>query len=94
MHLKTSQGMLFRTVISVGTDSFHNQFTLLSIFFRAEPKVKWRSRQGLLPDEVSYFPSMSYGKNSFETLTFSGVVVFTDAYLPIRKLIGKQYYCI
>lgn len=60
--------------------------------FRAEPKVKWRSRQGLLPDEVSYFPRMNYGKNSYETLTFSGVVIFTDAYLPIRKLIGKQYY--
>ncbi|PNF42789.1 hypothetical protein B7P43_G13621 [Cryptotermes secundus] len=55
-------------------------------FTRAEPKVKWRSRQGLLPDEVSYFSRMSYGKNSYETLTFSGVVIFTDAYLPIRKL--------
>jgi hypothetical protein len=62
--------------------------------FRSEPKVKWRSRQGLVPDEVSYFQSKSYGKNSYETLIFSGVLVFTDANLPIRKLEGKQYCCI
>jgi hypothetical protein len=37
---------------------------------------------------------MSYGKNSYETLIFSSVVIFTDAYLPIRKLIGKQFYYI
>jgi hypothetical protein len=60
--------------------------------FRAEPKVKWKSRQGILPDEISYFPRMSYGTNSYETLIFSGVVIFTDAYLPIRKLTGKQYF--
>jgi len=62
--------------------------------FRSEPKVKWRSRQGLVPDEVSYFQSRSYGKNSYETLIFSGVIVFTDAHLPIRKLDGKHYCCI
>ncbi|KDR15355.1 CD109 antigen [Zootermopsis nevadensis] len=65
-------------------------------FTRSEPKVKWRSRQGLIPDEVSYFPSMSYGLNSYETLRFSGVVVLTDAYLPIRELAdtcrGKEGY--
>lgn len=65
-------------------------FTLHFFLFRSEPKVKWSSRQGLVPDEVSYFPSMSYGKNTYETFIFSGVVVLTDAYLPIRELTGKQ----
>jgi len=62
--------------------------------FRSEPKVKWRSRQGLVPDEVSYFHSRSCGKNSYETFIFLGVIVFTDAHLPIRKLDGKKYCCI
>jgi len=62
--------------------------------FRSEPKVKWRSRQGLVPDEASYFHSRIYGKNSYETLIFSGVIVSTDAHLPIRKLDGKNYCCI
>jgi hypothetical protein len=43
---------------------------------------------------VSYFHSRSYGKDSYETLIFSGVVIFTDAHLPIRKLDGKDYCCI
>ncbi|PSN51286.1 hypothetical protein C0J52_05303, partial [Blattella germanica] len=45
------------------------------------PKIKWISRQGLQPDEVKYFTSMSHGKDSNETFTDAGVIVFTDAYM-------------
>ncbi|KAJ4443778.1 hypothetical protein ANN_05556 [Periplaneta americana] len=55
-------------------------------FTRSEPKVKWRSRQGLYPDEVAYVRSMSHGKNSNETFINAGVIVFTDAILPVKEI--------
>ena len=47
-----------------------------------------RFREGLQPDEVSYFPAPNYGVDANRTFAFSQLVVFTDAAVPLLPSTG------
>ena len=63
----------------------HNWTFLKFLFYRPLSKVKWRSREGLVPDEVVYLPNMAGGRDSHETFMSSGIIVFTDAHIAVKN---------
>ncbi|CAG2064382.1 unnamed protein product [Timema podura] len=84
IHAQRSASYFMQAGNDISKSRVVDSFFLFENFTRSEPKVVWKSREGLVPDESVYLTSMNDGVDTNQTFTLANLAVFTDAHVPAR----------